>query len=33
LEKSKMEELGKMVLGYAKRFKPLESFPNDVGFI
>jgi hypothetical protein len=33
LDISKVEDLAKTVLGYAKHFKPLESYPSDVGFI
>jgi hypothetical protein len=33
LEKTKVEELVKAVLERARSFRPLESFPSDVGFI
>jgi hypothetical protein len=33
LEKTKVEELAKAVLEHARNFRPLKSFPSDVGFI
>jgi hypothetical protein len=33
LEKSKVEELSKALLEYAKMFRPVVSCPANVGFI